>query len=575
MEISEQIIQSSIKKLPTSELDFNTLKRVLMGATKTPGRLPTKTQLLAVYHKLLIKKSIKRNPALEKLLMRRAVRSLSGVAIVTSLVKPYPCPGECVYCPLDERMPKSYLAEEPAAMRALTLKFDPFNQMAKRIEALEDNGHPADKIEFIVKGGTWNSYALSYQYWFILESFRAANEVGGEKESKKTRKQKNKKAKKQIVKLTERSPLEELKRELFRQQRINEHAKHRIIGLTLETRPDCVNYHTIWQMREMGTTRIELGVQHTDDTVLALTKRGHNSAEAKRATELLKNYGLKTDFHLMPQLPGSTPQMDLEMLETIFTDPGYRPDMIKIYPCTVVKGSELYDWFAQGKYKAYSVRELIDILKIFKSHIPYYCRVSRLIRDIPGQYIEEGNTVTNLRQVIEAEMKRDGLRCKCLRCREVGHVLTLPSFAKEGAGGGLASLQPNLFIDKYETNGGTEYFLSFEDKTRTVVFAFCRLRIVTKPVKHPNAKLNSYDAYIRELHTYGQLISIKQENKKTRKQTTKIQHRGLGKLLVKEAEKIAKKNKTPKLAVISGVGVRDYYRKLGYKLEKTYMVKSI
>lgn len=479
--------------------------------------------------------------------MRRAVRTLSGVTIVTSLVKPYPCPGECTYCPLDERMPKSYLSEEPAAMRALMLQFDPFEQMARRIEALENNGHPTDKIEFIVKGGTWNSYPLAYQYWFILRSFEACNTYG----------KKNQK----FTKLVETSPLSKLKIELEKFQRLNEKAKHRIIGLTLETRPDCINKHTIWQMREQGCTRLELGIQHTDDAVLALTKRGHTTERSREATELLRNYGYKVDFHLMPQLPGATPATDLTMMEGIFTDPGFKPDMIKIYPCTVVKGSELYDLFMQGKYKAYPTRDLIDIIKTFKSHLPRYSRVSRLIRDIPGQYIEEGNKITNLRQVIEMEMKKDGTQCRCLRCREIGHVKTDTWTTKQ--------LEPVLFIDEYETSGGIEYFLSYEDKKRQVVFAFCRLRVVTTPVIHPNKKLNSYGAYIRELHTYGQLVRIGKQQKES------TQHKGLGRKLVIEAEKIVKKSKVNKLAVISGVGVRGYYRKLGYRLEKTYMVKKM
>ena len=588
MTLAEKIILACIEKLPEGEVDFNILKRQLTSQghireSELSGNLdksqgmPAKTELLSAYHKLLTKKRILPNKKLEKLLMRRAVRTLSGVTIVTSLVKPYPCPGECVYCPLDERMPKSYLAEEPAAMRALMLAFDPYEQMAKRIEALEKNGHPTDKVELIIKGGTWNSYPLPYQYWFILRSFEAANETGKWKspleggrgdvgQSRTSPKPMQIGSPSSRRDLTEASPLIDLKKELFRQQRLNEHAKHRIIGLTLETRPDCINYHTIWQMREMGCTRLEIGVQHTDNKVLALTKRGHTAEEAMRATELLKNYGFKADYHLMPQLPGATATTDLVMLEEIFKNPGYRPDMIKIYPCTVVKGSELYDWFKDGKYKAYPTEDLLKILKQFKTVVPRYCRISRLIRDIPGQYIEEGNKVTNLRQVIQMEMKREGTACKCLRCREIGHV----DIAK------IKDLTPHLFIDEYKTHGGMEYFLSFEDKKRQVVFAFCRLRIVDTPVIHPNKKLNSYEAYIRELHTYGQLIPIKQENKKSRKQDhVKAQHRGLGKKLVKKAEQIVKQNKIEKLAVISGVGVRDYYRQLGYRLEKTYMVKNL
>lgn len=516
-----------------------------MAVEPLKGELPDKTELLSAYHNLLQNNKILPSEALEKMLMRRAVRSLSGVAVITSLIKPYPCPGQCVYCPFDERMPKSYLSEEPAAMRALNLKFDPYEQMARRIEALQNNGHPADKIEFIIKGGTWNSYPLRYQYWFILKSFEACNTLETEDPI--------------ISVLTENSPLPEIKAELARQQTINETAKHRIIGLTLETRPDCINYHTIWQMREMGCTRIELGIQHTDDAILALTKRGHDSQEAMRAMELLRNYGFKVDAHLMPQLPGATPEADLLMLQTIFSDPGYKPDMIKIYPCTVVKNSELYDWFEQGKYKAYSVEELIDILVKFKPTIPYYARISRLIRDIPGHYIEEGNTVTNLRQVVHSKLKKLGLACRCLRCREVGHV----DLSK------IPDLTPHLFVDEYDTHGGTEYFLSFEDKDRQVVFAFCRLRLVDFSSSKLPKEAIRYPAYIRELHTYGQLLNIGEKDEHH------SQHKGLGKKLIEQAEAIVRSKRIEKLAVISGVGVRDYYRKWGYELENTYMVKNI
>jgi elongator complex protein 3 len=545
MSLAEKIILHALQNPPKTEEAFNVLKRSLMAVEPLKGELPDKTELLSAYHNLLQNNKILPSEALEKMLMRRAVRSLSGVAVITSLIKPYPCPGQCVYCPFDERMPKSYLSEEPAAMRALNLKFDPYEQMARRIEALQNNGHPADKIEFIIKGGTWNSYPLRYQYWFILKSFEACNTLETEDPI--------------ISVLTENSPLPEIKAELARQQTINETAKHRIIGLTLETRPDCINYHTIWQMREMGCTRIELGIQHTDDAILALTKRGHDSQEAMRAMELLRNYGFKVDAHLMPQLPGATPEADLLMLQTIFSDPGYKPDMIKIYPCTVVKNSELYDWFEQGKYKAYSVEELIDILVKFKPTIPYYARISRLIRDIPGHYIEEGNTVTNLRQVVHSKLKKLGLACRCLRCREVGHV----DLSK------IPDLTPHLFVDEYDTHGGTEYFLSFEDKDRQVVFAFCRLRLVDFSSSKLPKEAIRYPAYIRELHTYGQLLNIGEKDEHH------SQHKGLGKKLIEQAEAIVRSKRIEKLAVISGVGVRDYYRKWGYELENTYMVKNI
>ena len=576
----------AINDAPTTFEELNEIKRRILRAEKSHESLPSASELLKAYHELIKKNKIKPNKNLEKLLIKRSVRTISGVSIITVLTKPYPCPGKCIYCPSDERMPKSYLADEPAAGRALQLKFDPFEQVRRRIETLKENGHPTDKIELIVKGGTWNAYPLSYQYWFILRCFEAGNSNCHSEQSEESLYAGN------YYKMALRDPsaapqddssinLDKVQVKLKKAQKKNEAAKHRIIGLTLETRPDFINPTTIWQMREQGCTRIELGVQTTNDKTLQLVKRGHTTLETKKATQLLKNYGFKVDYHLMPQLPCATPKEDLKMMLTIFSDPSYRPDMIKIYPCTVIKNSELYTWLKEGKYKTYSNRKLIDMLKSFKKEVPYYVRISRLIRDIPSPHIEAGNKMTNLRQVIQKEMQEEGLKCKCLRCREVGHSQSKVQSLKS---------KVQLFVEEYEASGGKEYFLSFEDSDRNVVFAFCRLRIchceetadeaVTKQSNRsvaskkiaslPSvARNDSYDAYIRELHTYGRLVEIGKKN------SAASQHKGLGKKLMAEAIKICKKNKINKLAVIAGVGVRDYYRKIGFKLEKTYMVKKI
>ena len=254
-------------------------------------------------------------------------------------------------------------------------------------------------------------------------------------------------------------------------------------------------------------------------------------------------------------------------MQEIFDNKNYRPDMIKIYPCTVIKNTELYTWMEQGKYKPYSDKKLVEILKKLKSDLPYYVRISRLIRDIPSHHVLAGNKMTNLRQVIQAEMKKEGTKCNCLRCREVGHISIETNKQINNQTNRI-----KLFIDEYEASDGLEYFLSYEDKNRNVVFAFCRLRI-----KQTDKQINNqttYPAFIRELHTYGQSLSIKQINTSTNKQKVNIQHKGLGKKLIEEAEKICKKHKVDKLAVISGVGVRGYYRKFGYKLEDGYMIKK-
>lgn len=524
----EKIILQILKQPNLTAERLDKIKRRLSAANHLPP--PPTADLLRAYRNLLARKKIQPNLELEKLLKKRKVRSASGVAIVTVLTKPWACPGRCVYCPSQAGMPKSYLKNEPAAQRAYSTKFDPYQQVLMRLQTLYDNGHPVDKIELIVKGGSWNSYSWKYQAWFIAECFRACNDFPKNKKPAKT------------------PPSGDLGGE----QKRNETAGCRIVGLTLETRPDLINPKTIRETRQLGCTRIEMGIQHTDDKILKLCERGHNLQQTKDATRLLRQAGFKLDYHLMPQLPGSTPKKDFEMIKKVFADPNLRPDMIKIYPCTVVPGSTLYNWHKQGKYKPYPTKKLVEMLIQIKSElIPYYCRISRLIRDIPSTEIVAGNRVTNLREVIQAEMKKRNLKCKCLRCREIGHQILDTKYKIPDT---------KLFIEKYEASGGTEYFLSYEDAKRNIVLAFCRLRLDPKGL-HP--------AYLRELHTYGQMLEL------GKTESGASQHKGMGKKLLAEAEKICREQKISKLAVISGIGVRQYYKKLGYRLEDTYMVKEL
>ncbi len=539
----QNLIKLLIKQKVSDQHALDACLRQFLRSQKINKQMPSKKNILKVYHEMVKKNKLKVNKNLEQLLIKRAVRTLSGVTVITVLTKPYPCPGQCIYCPNEIKMPKSYISDEPAAARALMLEFDPYEQVSKRIETLRDNGHPTDKIELIIKGGSWSTYPIDYQYWFVLRCFQSCNA------NRITYKSNN-------LKPQQNNNLRQLKNRLLIEQQNNEQATHRIIGLTLETRPDMINGEAIEIMRELGCTRVEIGVQTIDDKILKLIKRGHDVEAIKKATALLKNHGFKVDYHLMPQLPGSTPIKDLKMMKEIFSNPAFRPDMIKIYPCAVIANTELANWIKTKRYRPYSNKKLIEIIKKIKTSLPYYVRVSRLIRDIPSHHVLAGNKMTNLRQVIQSEMKRDGLKCKCLRCREIGHFNIQTLKYKN-----TKSLKATLFIEKYEASGGMEYFLSYEDKERNVIYAFCRLRIILSVWIH--------HAYIRELHTYGQQLSIGQKNNKD------IQHRGLGKKLILEAEKICKKNKIDKLAVISGIGVRGYYRKLGYRLENGYMVKKI
>lgn len=555
-QIAEQIILRFVAEGLTTQSDFDRIRRTLAGELHA-SKLPSKTELLKAYHALVAEGKVKKTKMIEQLLVRRAVRSLSGVAIVTSLVKPYTCPGKCVYCPTEVRMPKSYIASEPAAARALRLDFSPYLQMKLRLEALTGNGHPTDKIEFIVKGGTWNAYPIKYQYWFILETFRAANNLSRRFPTPE-------------LKTYDNLSVPELQELLRAEQHHNETAAHRIIGITLETRPDAISAKTIVHMREQGCTRIELGLQAPDDNILELIVRGHTVQQFRDAMTLLRAAGFKTDLHFMPDLPGTTPKHDVEMYQSLFTDPGLKPDMVKIYPCAVVKSAELYGWFQSGKYKPYGEKNLFEALLQMKLATPRYCRISRLIRDIPATEIEAGNIITNLREALGRELTKRGQRCMCLRCREIGHRAESKVTSEK--------LKVKFFVEQYITIGGTEYFLSFEDEKREVVFAFLRMRLPHDAPDHlmrKTAELHELlpalqnTAFVRELHTYGQLMHLGEQS------NTASQHKGMGKKLLLAAEKIAAQNGYTAVAVISGVGVRDYYRHAGYRLKQTYMVKQL
>jgi elongator complex protein 3 len=570
----DAILKLAVLKEPTRQDLTEILRGICAG---TMFRFPTSIELWAAYRGLLKKKSIKPSPKLERVLRIKDVRTDSGVAPITVLTKPWACPGKCVYCPTEARMPKSYISSEPAAARALTLDFDPYRQVTQRVGALERNGHQANKIELIIKGGTWSAYPWKYRRWFVKRCFDAANHFVSHRnpgldpgtESRLVGRN---------VKLRYPSLEASLK--------ANEKAGYRIIGLTVETRPDRIDAEEIKRLREIGCTRVELGVQTLSDNILKLTKRGHTVADVIRATALLKTAGFKVDYHILPGQPGSTPKRDLEDFQRVFADPDFRPDMVKIYPCVVMKGSELYEWTERGEFKPLEGTQLRDLLIEMKTLVPRYCRISRIIRDFPAKDIASGTKVTNLRDEISHEMKKRGLACVCLRCREAGHVPEVR--------GMKYAIRPCLFEEWYDNAGGREVFLSVEDKDRKAVFAFLRLRLpppsviarrparrvdgaVSEDCSAPLAMTQIYSdfpvlrdaAIVRELHTYGTALDLNQTR------SDAVQHKGYGKMLMQEAEKIAEREGYMKVAVISGIGVREYYKMLGYKLKETYMVKHL
>jgi len=541
-----------------------TLKRI--SAKKYHQNLATSAQLIKVYHELIKNKTVAKNVVLENLLRRRKIRTLSGVAVITVLTKPHPCPGRCLYCPSEKGMPKSYLKNEPAANRAWLTKFDPYTQVKIRLKALQNNGHSTDKIELIVLGGTWSAYPKNYQYWFIKECLRAANSPNQKKFQK-------------ILSAGKSRAL------LKKEQHKNETAKNRIVGLTLETRPDCINLSEIKRLRDLGCTRIELGAQSVFDDILKFNRRGHRVADTIFATRLLKNAGFKINYHVMLNLPGSTMARDLTVFKTLFSDSNFQPDLLKIYPCMVLKTAPLYRFWKKGGYKPYSEKQLINLLIKIKKLIPPYVRIQRIIRDIPSGSIVAGSKTSNLRQLID---ESGGKECRCIRCREIRGQYSAKDKIK-------------LFRYDYPASGGREIFLSFASPDQKKLYALLRLRLPNylfpeqapslsrgaskgkKVFDYATSSLCSDNnmlpilknaALIRELHTYGNLVPLQTENQKLKNKNA--QHMGLGKRLMIEAEKIVN-NETDfkKIAVISGVGVRGYYKKIGYSLEDEYMVKEI
>lgn len=525
MKNQKSIIKKLIKDEVKTSAELDSFKREIAKEYKI--QFPTNVELLQAYHKLLKNKKIQKSRNVELLLRTSPVRSLSGIVNVSVLTKAYPCPGKCIYCPIEKDLPKSYLSGEPAVERAKTFHYDPYQQTKERINMLEEQGHPADKIDLRIIGGTWSYYPKKYQTSFIKRCFDACN---------------NKKSKN----------LEEA-------QKINEKAKHRVVGLSIETRPDFINKNEVQRLRKLGITKVEMGVQSINNKILKLNKRGHQVQETIKATRLLKDAGFKVSYQIMLNLYGSNPKTDLQQFKTIFTDEKFKPDFLKIYPCALIKNTPLYKLYQEKKYKVYSKKQLTALIKNIKKITPYWIRIVRIIRDIPAQKIVSGPTkISNLRQIIQDQMKKEDWQCQCIRCKEVKN-----QFDKKD--------KIALFRKDYKSSKGQEIFLTFENKKRTKLYSLLRLRIPSyypKKEKH-YLKVLQKSSVIRELHTYGQLTPISKKGYSS-------QHKGLGKKLIKEAEKITKKEfNLEAITVISGIGAREYYRKFGYNLQNSYMKKPL
>jgi elongator complex protein 3 len=485
--LEEKIIKELIRTKIKNHKELTALKRKISKKYKI--KTLSNFELFEFYQKLLKEKRIKRSKKLEKILKTRPIRSLSGIVNISVLTKPYPCPGRCIFCPTERGMPKSYLSGEPAAERAKKLSFDPYLQVKKRIEMLKFEGHPTDKIELRIVGGTWSYYPREYQIWFVKECFRAANEFGSSKNSKL-----------QIPNSKQISNSKFQISKLEGEQRKNEKAKNRIVGISIETRPDLIDEEEVKWLRKLGVTMVEIGVQSIFDEILEKNETGLNVEKIAQATKILKDAGLKVLYHLMPNLMGSNSNLDKKCFEIVFSNENFKPDWIKIYPTVVAKESRLYKFWKEGKYKPYSDKKLIELLIKVKKELPYWVRVARILRDIPAQKIVAGCKISNLREIVKREMGKKGLVCHCIRCREVRERYN----PKE---------KVYLFREDYEASGGKEIFLSFENKDRTKLFSYLRLRIpsqIFEKKRHFIPVLEN-SAIIREIQTFGEMVPIEKK----------------------------------------------------------------
>lgn len=512
----ETMPKEAIRELALSLLKLRNPSRddIERLKVKWTGKYRTKIPLNSA---LLDSVSGKDKEKLSAMLRTKPTRTLSGVSTIAIMTKPMGCPGKCIYCPSSKIAAKSYTGFEPSAMRAKLNDWDSYKIVKNRLQQLQAVGHSTSKNEVIIQGGTFTALPWDYQYNFIKRAFDAFN---------------NKTAK-----------------TLEKAQQLNETADNRVVSLIIETRPDFCRQEDIQKLLQLGATRVELGLQSVYDNVLEIICRGHDLNETKRAIKELKDAGFKVDLHVMLGLPGSTKKKDVEMFRILFEDEDLRPDGLKIYPTAVLPDTKLFDMWKSDRYKPINEKYIIEVLTEAKAkYIPPYVRIKRIMRDIPSTKISAGYERLNLREFIQGKLYELNKPCRCIRCREVGQ-----KYKNEG------KLPKNvqLKLIEYEASGGKEFFISFEDNEQDILVGFARLRITKDR------------AFLRELHVYGESVPLEKSIKSA------SQHKGLGKRLLAEAEKLAKENNRKELFVLSGVGVRDYYRKLGYTTKNYYMCKLL
>lgn len=514
-EIVNKLLQINVP----SRSDLNQIKIEVARNHRLPS-IPRNSEILATLTE-------EEAELLLPVLRRKEARALSGVSVVAVMTEPYPCPhGRCAYCPggPEEDSPQSYTGYEPAAMRGAQNEYDPYRQVKARIRQLEMIGHVVDKVDLIIMGGTFPASPRPYQEGFVKGCLDALTNIPS-------------------------TNLAETKLNA-------EKSGVRNVGITVETRPDCIKEKDVDGMLDLGVTRVELGVQNVYDDIYKRVDRGHSVQHVVDATKRLKDSSFKICYHLMPGLPGSNPERDLEGFRTIFEDPRFKPDMLKIYPTLVVKGTRLYNWWRNGDYTPLTTGEAAELISKIMEVTPPWVRIMRVQRDIPLPHIDAGVDMSNLRQLAEDSLDARGGRCRCIRCREVGHSV------KRADSGRL-----EITHTVYEASGGTEDFIQVEDREADALIGFVRLRIPHEPSR---PEINDHTGLIRELHVYGRMVPVGE------RRGDAWQHRGWGKILMAEAEKTAReRHDMRRIVVMSALGTKQYYARLGYEKEGVYVSKPL